>query len=382
MTITEIAAKSGVSIGTVDRVIHKRGRVAPATERKINAVIAKYGYEPNLIARHLKLHKSYTVGVLLPLLSSEFGYWALCLDGIKQAQKELSHFNIKLAIEEFDRTIKGDFLKKGKKLLCSGIDALLLPPVVQEECKLLLAECENGIEIKSDKCAPKCADKNGDENKQMRTVPYAFFDSPLPSTNPLVTVAQVPFKGGTVAGRIMSMLASCKDGLITEYATVVNSFAHNSLERSRGFCNYFANDKMVKVHQIDCLPSASMAQNDSAAKNASTLQNAERALNCALDNFFAEHANVQGLFVVNDSVHLVAKYLVHNNLKNGVALIGYDDIRENKDALLQNHIDCIIAQRPQYQAYAALCALYKRAVLNKESETIDIPVDIFFRENI
>ena len=39
MTITEIAKLAGVSIGTVDRVIHKRGRVSPKTVARVEEII-------------------------------------------------------------------------------------------------------------------------------------------------------------------------------------------------------------------------------------------------------------------------------------------------------------------------------------------------------
>jgi len=42
MTVHEIAALAGVSIGTVDRVLHKRGRVSAATKAKIEAIIEQY----------------------------------------------------------------------------------------------------------------------------------------------------------------------------------------------------------------------------------------------------------------------------------------------------------------------------------------------------
>ena len=41
MTINEIAEKANVSIGTVDRVIHNRGRVAPATVKKVKKIDRK-----------------------------------------------------------------------------------------------------------------------------------------------------------------------------------------------------------------------------------------------------------------------------------------------------------------------------------------------------
>lgn len=39
ITITQIAKLAGVSRGTVDRVIHQRGRVAPEVEKRIRDIM-------------------------------------------------------------------------------------------------------------------------------------------------------------------------------------------------------------------------------------------------------------------------------------------------------------------------------------------------------
>ena len=46
ITIKEIAKEAGVSIGTVDRVLHNRGRVSREAQEKVNAVVEKAGYKP------------------------------------------------------------------------------------------------------------------------------------------------------------------------------------------------------------------------------------------------------------------------------------------------------------------------------------------------
>ena len=56
-TISEIAHRARVSIGTVDRVIHNRGRVAKKTEEKIKKIIKELDFKPNIYARNLKLKK-------------------------------------------------------------------------------------------------------------------------------------------------------------------------------------------------------------------------------------------------------------------------------------------------------------------------------------
>ena len=52
ITVKEVARLAGVSIGTVDRVLHDRGGVSAETKSRIDEIITSLGYEPNLIARH------------------------------------------------------------------------------------------------------------------------------------------------------------------------------------------------------------------------------------------------------------------------------------------------------------------------------------------
>jgi hypothetical protein len=53
--IKDIAQLAGVSVGTVDRVLHSRGRVSDDALKKVLAVLDQIDYKPNLIARTLDL---------------------------------------------------------------------------------------------------------------------------------------------------------------------------------------------------------------------------------------------------------------------------------------------------------------------------------------
>jgi transcriptional regulator with XRE-family HTH domain len=77
MTLREIAEAAGISIGTVDRVLHGRGRVSAATKEKVEALIAESDYKPNLVARQLKLNRHYSFACLIPSLGEDSGYWRI-----------------------------------------------------------------------------------------------------------------------------------------------------------------------------------------------------------------------------------------------------------------------------------------------------------------
>jgi len=64
--IKDIATLAGVSTGTVDRVLHKRGRVSKAAEEKVRKILDEIDYKPNPIARSLGSNKKYKIIALIP----------------------------------------------------------------------------------------------------------------------------------------------------------------------------------------------------------------------------------------------------------------------------------------------------------------------------
>lgn len=56
-TIKEIAREAGVSIGTVDRVLHDRGMVKEQTKERVLKVMKELDYHPNLAAKGLAVRK-------------------------------------------------------------------------------------------------------------------------------------------------------------------------------------------------------------------------------------------------------------------------------------------------------------------------------------
>ena len=66
ITIIDIAEKTGLSKGTVDRVIHNRGEVSAKSREKVLQAIREFGYEPNLHASLLASGHRKTVVLLMP----------------------------------------------------------------------------------------------------------------------------------------------------------------------------------------------------------------------------------------------------------------------------------------------------------------------------
>lgn len=334
MTIEEIAKLAGVSTGTVDRVLHERGRVSPVTRERVLAILKEYNFKPNAFARNLKLNKEFRIGVMLPLLHSEYGYWNLIYQGIISAAKELSDLAVKIDVYEFDRQKEGSCLEAGQRMLKNPIDALILAPVCPDEAKQVLAT--------------------------QPTLDCIFIDTSMPQPHQASSVAQNPYKAGYLAGRMMNLL-SPEAG--TYAVALTHRSTYNSSERARGFSEFCEQQdgmhaKAVELH----------FDNDWEE---------------TLEAVYATTSDIRGIFVVNNSVHRIASHVNLIGHKPKTTIIGFDLIAQNRKEMESGTIDCLISQRPEFQGYSAVYQLYRKGILNQrlEKET-EIPIDIILPENL
>ncbi|WP_291428683.1 LacI family DNA-binding transcriptional regulator [Deinococcus sp.] len=85
-TIQDVARQAGVGVGTVSRVLNNHVAVKGATRETVLKAIADLEYTPNPHARRIAGGKSYTISVLLPVLTTEF--YVRLLDGLESAFQE------------------------------------------------------------------------------------------------------------------------------------------------------------------------------------------------------------------------------------------------------------------------------------------------------
>jgi LacI family transcriptional regulator len=68
-TITEVARRAGVGVGTVSRVVNDKGYVNPETRSRVESAIADLGWIPQHAARNLKAKRTQAVAVVVPFLA-------------------------------------------------------------------------------------------------------------------------------------------------------------------------------------------------------------------------------------------------------------------------------------------------------------------------
>src|SRR5262245_22408869 len=84
-TIQDIAAKAGVSRGTVSRVLNNHRSVSAETRQRVLQVMEELNYRPNFSARHMRTQSSNLVG--FGLITDEVITMPYAVDMIRGAQE-------------------------------------------------------------------------------------------------------------------------------------------------------------------------------------------------------------------------------------------------------------------------------------------------------
>jgi LacI family transcriptional regulator len=339
MTVKEIAAMAHVSIGTVDRVIYHRGRVAADTRARIEAIIDRYQFTPNLIARQLKRNRSFRFCAFLPRRDQDAGYWELILKGIQDCSEEIAPLGVNTLIIEYDRYSIEGFQEAAAALLAEKPDGIILSPVMPEKMRALIV------------------------NINERGIPCVFFDADLPGVEPLCAIGQDFLRGGYLAGRLLHLLA----GRITRPVAVLDAHGedYHVTRRRDGFLRYAGEQGIVTI-----------------VREYSGYQGTEITVDEIIP-FLDDNPDLAGIFITNCMAHRVAEAAKIQKRRRSFLLVGYDLIPKNREMLHTGEIGAIISQRPKEQGREALMNLFRHVVLEQRIQSkIDIPLDVYLKENI
>ncbi|HYG91459.1 MAG TPA: LacI family DNA-binding transcriptional regulator [Azospirillum sp.] len=120
VTIRDVAARAGVSIATVSRVLNGGTPTAPDTSARVRAAIAALGFRPNRIGRSLKEARTRTIGVLVPSLRNPV--FADSVAGIQDAASAAG-YSVLIASSDYDPERER---KAVETLLSHQVDGLVL----------------------------------------------------------------------------------------------------------------------------------------------------------------------------------------------------------------------------------------------------------------
>ena len=337
-SVKEIARLAKVSIGTVDRVLHNRGRVAKATEEKVRRIIKQLNYKPDVYARNLKLSKAWNFGVIMPEVDQDSRYWLMPRQGIESAVQELNPLKIKVYYYYFNKYDDVSFHLNCQKALDADLDGLIIAPVLGKATRKFIS------------CIP------GD-------LPYVFIDSFVPDAGPLAVIGQDSLRAGRLAASLMCLLVPSGGELV-----VIRSLPwdYHIEQRVRGFIDYFKTRKGY----------ASSVYDIHNHKNGAIFGN-------VIERIKEKHGDLKGLFVSNANTYPFVKFLNPPGSEKKISVIGFDLIRENVRLLKSGGIDFLISQRPRMQGYQAIYSLYRHLILNEPVEKeLFMSLEIVTKENI
>lgn len=337
-TIRNVAERARVSIGTVDRVIHRRGKVSKKAEERVRAAIEELGYRPNLLARNLKLKRTLTFGTLMPEPQQDGGYWASPIRGIRRAAAGLAGQQVEVAFYYHDRYREDSLRQSFDEMLAAKPDGLLIAPVFPAACGELIREIPARI-------------------------PYVFFDSDIPAADRLAYIGQDSCQSGRLAAQLLSMTAGTNRhlGVIRVLPT-----DYHIEERVRGFRSFFADSTEFLVTAHDVNGSGEQESFDEV-----------------IEAILARDDRPSGLFVTNARTYRVARAVKRLAEEHWPLIIGYDLIERNVELLKAGYIDFLISQDPDQQGYEGVHTLFRHLALREEIQTtITMPLDIVTRENV
>jgi LacI family transcriptional regulator len=128
VTLKMIAEMSGVSRGTVDRVLNKRGDVKPEIVQRVEEIVRALNYVPNTVAKCLATQRrNIKICVILHVQGNLF--IDEVMKGIDSAALEIKDFGIRVSIKRGANFDIEDQLRNIREALAEGFSAIILVPL-------------------------------------------------------------------------------------------------------------------------------------------------------------------------------------------------------------------------------------------------------------
>lgn len=303
-TIKMIAELSGVSRGTVDRVLNNRPRVHPDKKERVLKVIRELNYKPNLAARALVMNrKSLKLGIVLPNWTGHFKHEVT--RGIENAREEMKVYGVELLVERCPSDLPGEFVECIDRLLEKGIKGLAICAIDS------IAVCEKVQEVAA------------------MAIPVVTFNSDIPASGRVCFVGQDLYRSGRIAASLMNKLVKPDDHILVAAGNLEFSGHH---QRVDGF--------------MDC-----WKESGNTERGCSIIQT-YNDYSITFDKVTAALADekLTGIYMANENVSGCADAIKRYG-KHPVRLIAHDLSAENIKLLKAMRIDFIISQNMYLQGY-------------------------------
>ncbi len=337
LTLRDIARQAGVSLATVDRVLHNRPGVRPDTVRRVRDAMERSAFHPHAAASELARARARRFALVMPSGANLF------------MQQILSHLG------EMTGWVAARRL---------SIDTVLTdvfdPVVLAAKLESLIGQVDGVAVVALDHPSVRAA-VNDLVDSGVKVVTLV---SDVPSSRRHHYVGIDNIAAGRTAGALVGRFIGGRKGRVAIVAGSQGLRDH--AERIFGFSQVMASEFL----QLEVLPVVEGHDDDDRSERITT-------------RLLKEYPDMIGLYNVGAGTPGVAKALADSGRAGEVVFVGHDVTVVTRRLLLNGVMDAAISQNPGHEARSALrvlLALARGEPILSEQEKIRI--DIVMRDNL
>ena len=339
--IKDIAQMAGVSVGTVDRVLHNRGDVSEASRKKVEEVLERIQYHPNLLVSSIGVKRKITIGIIL----SEHNpgeYWDQVEKGIRKAFYDYSNIPTERKIFYYDQFDLASCREAYAEILDYKCDAVIIGPTFRDETVKLSQKLDS------------------------MSVPYVFVDTLIPSCNQFAFFGPDSRMLGYIEAKLLSsVIPEDKDIAILHAVRSGNEGSLQTMMRKEGFFEYF--------DTVSCRNRFLYANYHTNDIGLSWQE---------FDKLFEQEKNIGGAVLFNSRSYVLASYLENRKI-DGLKIIGCGVTDKNIEYLRKGYISFLLSERPEQQGFMSVQYILEHILYRQQSRTVKYtPVDILIKENL
>lgn len=328
ITIIDIAQHTGLSKGTVDRVLHNRGEVSKKSYEKVMAAVKELGYEPDLNASILARKEEEHIALLMPF-NEKGTFWELALSGLERIRERFTPMRIQIDHFSYDQYSEDSFRNVCRQLLESKPAGVIIAPIFQAGTIAFANELK--------------------EN----SIPYCFIDSKPDTEGYLAYFGMPMYKSGYLAADQLTCGKSIDEVLIVRVHRDKARQSDPTVNRRAGFVDY-----MLQKFP-DCIIHSRFIDSSDADMTMATME-----------AFFGEHPGVKHIVTFNSRVHLLVPFL-EKYPDHERRVVGFDNLHANISALRRGTVSVLIGQHPEEQVKDAIQTLSDYILLGRRPERTD-----------
>lgn len=345
LTIKQIAELAGVSVGTVDRVLHNRGRVSPAALAAVQGVLDTQSYKYNLHTSAVafkKTKKYFKIAVSIP--SSEKGeYWDLIRCGLDRAFQEYADISIKTKYIFFDQFNSLSCREAFKSIASLDCSAVILGTTFVEETRELCRQLDE------------------------KHIPYVFVDGKVSGTSPVASYLADQDTCGKLLAKLMDGLTpEGKELALLLPKRIGTQLSNNSEIRLAAFKDFFKEKKRERTIRESYFSTASAGQRNEEIRS-----------------FLKQYPSVGGVAAVISTGYLISDAIAACGGPKRI-VGGFDVTDGNVRCVREETMDFLIDQHPGEQGFNAVESLLHYLLYGVPDKNLREyqHIDIIFRENL